>query len=123
MFAFTFQFGNRLTNCIMLLNEIGGEPQKFEDERLEFTLKTTVLVGKELYAFKYGNPVSVEKYIDFTSNENLVKTTLSNLPRNEHLFDFSLCHVAGNIVLTGGRDKQMVRSAQTYLMVLQTSRW
>ena len=82
-----------------------------------------MLVDKDLYAVKKGSPVSVEKYTDFTNSENLVKTTLSSLPRNDHLEDFSLCHVSGNIVLTGGDDAKGSYSAKTYLMAVQTSKW
>ena len=44
-----------------------------------------VVVNKELYVFKRGNPVSAYKIADFTRSEHLVKTTLSSLPRNEYL--------------------------------------
>ena len=84
-----------------------------------------MVVNNKLYALKEGNPVSVCKYSDFTSTEQLVKTALSSLPRNEHLAGFSLCLMKGNIVLTGGTDRDCrgVKSAQTYLMDVQTEKW
>ena len=65
----------------------------------------------------------MEKYTNFTNNENLVKTTLSKLPRNDHLPNFSLCHVARNIVLTGGYDSDYEATAQTFLLAMQTGQW
>ena len=80
-----------------------------------------MVVKKELYAFKFGSPVSVYKYTDFISTDHLVKTTLSTLPHNEYLRYFSVCYWAaeGSIVLTGGEnEKGDVHSAKTYLMAL-----
>ena len=63
-----------------------------------------MLVNKELYAFKFGSPVKVEKYSDFTNTKKLVKTVLSSLPHYEFLEDFSVSQVLDSIVLTGGLD-------------------
>ena len=82
-----------------------------------------MLVRKKMYTFKFGSPVSVCKYEDWTRTEHLVKTALSTLPRNEYLQDFSICHVAGKIVLTGGLDEEGDESAQTFVMDLATDRW
>jgi len=89
-----------------------------------------VLIRKKMYAFKFGSPVSVCKYEDWTRTEHLVKTALSTLPRNEYLQIFSICHVAGKIVLTGGKgedeDEEEYRdnfAAQTFVMDLATERW
>ena len=79
-------------------------------------------MNKDLYAFKYGNPVSAYKITDFSSSEHLVKTTLSPLPSDEMLVDFSVCTFAGNIVLSGGR-RGMFEFKQTYLMDMETDRW
>ena len=120
--VFTFSLGAKLTKCIIVLNEMVGEAQKIEHTLLDFTGTLTVLVQKVLYAFKQGGPVSAYKLANFTSSENLVKTTLPTLPRNEILRGFSVCHCAGNIILTGGR-KGLTNFAQTHLMDLQTDRW
>ena len=66
--------------------------------------------------------MSAYKIANCTSTDHLAKTTLPALPRKECLNGFAVTYVAGNIVLAGGisgRDK----SAQTYLMDLQTDRW
>ena len=77
-----------------------------------------------MYAFKEGSPVSVCKYEDWARTEHLVKTALSTLPRNEYLQEFSICHVAGKIVLTGGVDEERKNfAAQTFVMDLATERW
>ena len=120
MFAFTFAIGSKLTKSIMLLDEMmGGEPQKYQDDRLDFKETKTVVVKKDLYAFKYGSPVTAYKIAFFTRTEHLARTTLSDLPRNERLFYFAVTHVSGNIVLTGGWDNgDDGYSTQTYLMDL-----
>ena len=46
--------------------------KKIRDDILNFVGTKTVLVKKELYAFKWGNPVSAYKIADFTSLEHLV---------------------------------------------------
>ena len=85
MIAFTFPLG-KLVKSIMLLDGVTGEVRMIEDDRFDFTLTRTVVVLNELYAFKAGSPVSAYKIADFTSSENLVKTTLPTLPRHEYLF-------------------------------------
>ena len=80
----------------------GGEVQNLEDDRLDFTGLSTVVVNKDLYAFKYGYPVEAYKMTNFISRNNLVKTSLPSLPFNFRLGAFSVCHWAGNIVLSGG---------------------
>ena len=83
-----------------------------------------MLIRKKMYAFKFGSPVSVCKYEDWTRTEHLVKTALSTLPRNEYLQIFSICHVAGKIVLTGGVDEKFTNfAAQTFVMDLATEKW
>ena len=109
--AYTFPLLDKFSKSIMVLNEIIGKAQQVEDERFEFKDARTVLVKNKLYTFQFGSPVSACKYTDFTSPFNLVKTALSTLPRNEYLQDFSLCHVAGRIVLTGGVDEEYDPSA------------
>ena len=104
MFVFTFPLVGKLQKCIMILNGVTGEVQKFEHDSFNFKNTLTVVVKKELYAFKYGGPVSAYKIAnffsgvgggqvrlgrsvrviaDFFSNDRLVKTTLSTLPRDE----------------------------------------
>ena len=58
----------------MLLNGVTGEAQKFKDNHLDFVDTHTLVEMKELYAFKYGGPVSVYIIADFNSKENLVTT-------------------------------------------------
>ena len=119
---FTFELGNKV-NIVMWLDEASGEAKQLVDQRLDFKDTRTVLVKKALYAFKDGSPVSVYKYTDFTSIENLVKTTLSTLPRNEFLKWFTVTQMKGSIVLTGGEDNEGVYSAKTFLMDLQMGKW
>ena len=52
MFVFTFPVSLKLSKCIMLVKGMSGEPQKFQDNRLDFKDTKTVLVKKELFAFK-----------------------------------------------------------------------
>ena len=59
-----------------------------------------VLVNNELYAIKEGD-MTVIKYTDFTSTENLKIAFLQTLSYSS-VSNFALCYVAGNIVLTGG---------------------
>ena len=56
-----------------------------EDDRFDFYDTCTVVLLNELYAFKEGSPVRAYKIADFTSSENLVKTTLPTLPRHKAL--------------------------------------
>ena len=69
---------------------------------MDFKQARTVLVGRDLYAFKFGSPVSAFKYADFIRIERLVKTTLSTLHRSSHLGYFSVSYMKGTFVLTGG---------------------
>ena len=86
MFAFTFpDFYGKFTNSVLLLNELSGEAQQIEDMRLDFKDTKTVLVRKNLYAFKEGFPVYSSKYADFTCIQQLKRTALSTLPRVQHL--------------------------------------
>jgi len=88
----------------MLLDGVTGEVRMIEDDRFDFEDTHTVVVGTKLYAFKDGSPVSAYKIADFTSIENLVKTTLPTLHRHEALRDFAVSYwaAAGSIILTGG---------------------
>ena len=63
-----------------------------------------MFVKKELYAFKAGRAASAYKIANFTSSENLVKTTLPTLPRHKFIEYFAVSYwaAAGSIVLTGG---------------------
>ena len=117
MIAFTLP-GGKYAKCILLLKD--GEALRIDDNRLDFSSNKTVVVKKDLYAFKEGSPVSAYKIADFTSTNHLVKTTLSNLPRNEYLCSFSICYweAGSSIVLTGGSDDDFFKSAQTYRMAL-----
>ena len=83
MIAFTDE--GKFAKSIMLLDGVSGEGRMIEDDRFDFTDTRTVVVGTKLYAFKAGSPVSAYKIADFTSSENLVKTTLPTLPRHEAL--------------------------------------
>ena len=83
MIAFTFPEG-KLVNSIMLLDCVTGEAVKIENDRFDFRNTKTVVVKKDLYAFKTGSPVSAYKIADFFTKDHLV-TTLSTLPRNERL--------------------------------------
>ena len=121
MIAFTF-FAGKLAKSIMLLDGVSGEARTFEDDRLNFSGTYTVVVNKELYAFKEGDPVSSYKIVHYTSTDQLVKTTLSTLPCNDDLKMFSVCYVAGNIILSGGFGICGI-TAQTYLMDVLTDRW
>ena len=70
--------------------------------------------------------MSAYKIANFTSSEHLVKTTLSNFPRNESLESFSICYWAasGSIAMTGGYDEDLrVYLTKTYLMDVRTDRW
>ena len=113
MIAFTFPLGRALTKCIFVLNK-KGEAQKrtlaqrdrgrckseseasassmenFKVNCVDFKDAMTVLVGKELYIFKFGSPVSSYKIADFNNAEHLSITALSTLPRNEHLERFAV---------------------------------
>ena len=66
MIAFTYPNG-KLANCILLVGEKGREPQKFQDDSLDFNQTKTVLAKKQLYAFKDGNPVTAYKIAAFPS--------------------------------------------------------
>jgi len=125
MIAFTFPFG-KLKKSIMLLDGVTGEVRMIKDDRFDFTDTRTEVVKKELYAFKAGSPaMSAYKIADFTSSENLVKTTLPTLPRHEALEEFAVSYwgAAGSIVLTGGYDSKRKRTAQTSLLAVQTDQW
>jgi len=116
----------KLAKSIMLLDRVSGEVRMIEDDRFDFNDTCTVVVLNELYAFKAGSPaVSAYKIADFTSSENLVKTTLPTLPRHEALYDFAVSYwgAAGSIVLTGGRDSDNKLSAQTFLLAVKTDQW
>ena len=89
-FTFTCPGSAKFSSTVMWLDEATGEPQKLEDKRLDIKETRIVLVKRKLYAFKFGSPVSAFKYADFTNAEQLVKTALSTLPRNEHLSSFSV---------------------------------
>ena len=121
--AFTFPTGFKLTKCIMLLNGVGGEPQKLDHQSLDFNSTKTVVVKKELFAFKGGSPVSVYKIANFTYNDHLV-IPFSTLPRNEKLdnFDVTYWAASGSIVLTGGKGSER-KSAETFMMDVQTGMW
>ena len=80
MMIFTITNYTKFANCIIIMSEMSGEPQKFEDDRLDFYNTKTVLVKNQLYVFKFGRPVSVYKISDFTRNKHLVKTSLDTLP-------------------------------------------
>ena len=80
----------------------GGKVQNFVDDRLDFNRTNTVVMNKDLYAFKDGCPVEAYKIANFISRNYLVKTSLPSLPFNFRLGSFSVCHWAGNIVLSGG---------------------
>ena len=69
----------------MLLDGVSGERRMIEDDRFDFNDTRTVVVLNELYAFKYGIPVSGYKIADLTSSKNLVMTTLPTLPRHKAL--------------------------------------
>ena len=83
------------------------------------------MVKEDLYAFKYGDPVSVYKLAEFTSANRLVKTILSELPEKQSLDGFAVCYwaAAGSIVLTGGRGSRSGITTETFLMAVQTGRW
>ena len=86
MIAFTYPSGRKFNKSIMLLDGVSGEVRMIEDDRFDFTDTRTVVVGTKLYAFKAGRAaMSAYKIADFTSSENLVKTTLPTLPRHEAL--------------------------------------
>ena len=76
---------SKFAKSIMLLDGVTEEVRMIEDDRFNFTNTRTVVVGTKLYAFKRGSPVSAHKIADFTSSENLVKTTLPTLPRHKDL--------------------------------------
>ena len=69
----------------MLLDEAAGEAQLFKDSRLDFTDAQTLVIKKDLYAFKDGCPVSAYKISNFASTDHLVKIDLPDLPRDENL--------------------------------------
>ena len=124
MIAFTCPYGRALTKSIMLLDCVTGEALKLEGHHFDFTNTKTVLVNKELYTFKEGNPVSAYKIAAFTSTDHLV-TTLSKLPLDDKLTIFAVSYwaAAGSIVLTGGRGSHFNPTAQTFLLAVQTGRW
>ena len=102
MIAFTYPWG-KLVKSIMLLDGVSGEALQLEDDRFKFKYTLTVVVKKDLYAFKFASPVSAYKIADFTSMDRLI-TYLSTLPFDEDLSHFSVSYwaAAGSIVLTGG---------------------
>ena len=116
MIAFTYP-RKKLVKSIIMLNGITGEAQMFEDESFNFKNTKTVVVKKDLYAVKEGSSMSVYKITKFTSSDNLVRTTLTTLPREKKLSCFAVTYLAGNIVVTGGKSGR-VRSTQTYLMAV-----
>ena len=59
MFFFTITSMIEFKSSIMFLRETAGEAQRIDDDRQDFFWTQTVLVRKELYAFKFGSPVSV----------------------------------------------------------------
>ena len=71
MIAFTYPRRKKLVKSIIMLNGITGEAQKFEDESFNFkNTKKTVVVKKDLYAFKEASSMSVYKIANFTSSDN-----------------------------------------------------
>ena len=106
------------------MDNLTGEVQRFEDERLDIDISKTLLVEKDLYVFTGGSPVRASKFTHFTNTEKLAKITLSSLPYIKYLDAFSICFVAGSIILTGGRrNQQLVPERKTYLMDVQTGNW
>ena len=96
-----------------------GEVRLIEDDRLEFRDETkTVQVNGDLYVFK----LEMCKITNFASSTHLVETILSPHQSIDLLHQFAVTYTAGNIVLTGGKDGNLVR-AQTYLMDIKTDRW
>ena len=52
----------------MLLDNLTGKVQRFEDGRLlDIDSSRTLLVEKDLFAFTAGNPVRASKYTHFTN--------------------------------------------------------
>ena len=64
-----------------------GKAWTKQHQSLNFKHSVTLVVDKELYAFKWGSPVSGYK-ISIAKNK---RTTLATLPRDEYLEWFSLC--------------------------------
>ena len=108
----------------MLLDGVTGEAKKLEDDRFDFNYTKTVVVKKDLYAFKEGSPVSAYKIADFTSTDRLV-IILSTLHHEEELQCFAVSYWAagGSIILTGGRDIDYSTTAQTLLLAVPTGQW
>ena len=107
-----------------------GEAVKFDDNRLDFNHTSTVVVKKDLYAFKPGYPVEAYKIINFASIlplRRIEKITLPTFQREGRLKDFSVCNWAGNIILTGGTcstgTHPYKHTQQTYLLNLKTDKW
>ena len=79
-------------------------------------------MNSELYAFVAGYPMSAFKIAHYASTDKLVKTTLSTNPHHWKMTEFSVCHVADKIILSGGFvDKR--HSAQTSLFDVLTDMW
>ena len=53
----------------MLLNELTGEGQEINDDRLDVKDACSVLVKKELIVIKWGVPATAIKYTNFTDKD------------------------------------------------------
>ena len=123
-FSYSFPGSGRFTSIVMRFDEVAGDGRQFYHQRLDFEDTRSVMVGRNLHAFKFDGPVKAYKYTEFNNTQLLRKTTLATPPHNGYLKDFSVTNMANTlIVLTGGRGDDNIASAKTLGLIVKTEKW
>ena len=73
MYVFTFSYGPKFKNTVIVFDQGTGIARHFDDNRLDFLMTRSVMVKKDLFVYKFGCPVMAYKYSNFTDVEQLVK--------------------------------------------------
>lgn len=81
-----------------------GVYKKVKAKKCNFMGKKTIFVNGNLFAFKRGEPVSVESYGKLSEPSAMTVKTLPDLPVNKHLEHFALAVYQDRyLLLVGGR--------------------
>ena len=102
---------------------MSSDVRQIESNKLDLANAKTVVVRKQIFVIKEGNPITGCKISNFDSPENLIKTMVAPLQheRDEHIEQFSVCNLMNKkVILTGGRNGRF-RSAKSYALDVLTS--